>query len=200
MPAPIDHGFPVQRPGAILSADWIGPDDDLSLEVAVLDALGQQRVVSFPCRVPGQPGVMCLPSSVGAPDLSDDAIVAHVRMATWISRTIVGSKEWTAAFVDQPTANFQTAAGTCKVVASRMIDDALFEFDFRKGSGPIRTVLTDHSTMCKYRLEPEEQARVIPGAVKLEFPNYVHDYPGTVLSQAQKDAIRSYVLALALWM
>lgn len=201
MPAPLDLGFPVKRPGAILSAAFVNGDDELALEVGILDAMGQPRVTVLPLKTATQAGVMCLPGSATVTDLTDEALIAHIRMATWISKTVAGSKEWEAAFVEQESANFQTAIGTVKVVAVRTISEALIEIDVKKGtSGPTKTIQTDHNTISNYRLEPEEQVRVIPGAVEVQYSSYVHDHPSNSLSQAQKDNIVAYVLGLSLWM
>jgi len=71
---------------------------------------------------------------------------------------------------------------------------------FRQGNnGASRQYVMDHGELNRYTFAPSTQLFVIPGAVKKQFPNYVHDHPNTVLTTTQREDIRSYVLGLALW-
>jgi hypothetical protein len=203
MPQPIQYTFPVKRQGLILAATWVGADDDLALEITYTSETGSPALKSLRTSNATEGlGEICLPSSASILDISRDAIIASVRMATMISRTTPGSKEWDDAMTsEQDSVDFQMAIGNVKMKEARIVNDALVELDMvKKGSStPIKTVLTDIQELSSYTFTPETQLLCVAGALEKEFPTYIHNYPSTVLSQAQKDAIAAYVPTLALW-
>lgn len=205
MATPIDHGFPVRRPNFLEAAEWIGSDEDLQLVCSYKDKLGNAKQKAFTTRnlsTASEPGLICLPSSATVNDLDETTIIAHVRAATFISRTIAGSKEWKNSFTNQEqSADFQLAVGTCKIIDVRLIDQSTVEFDVKKGSsGPVRTVATDHPDLSSYTLDADSAVLVIAGSVKKQFANYIHEYGTQVLTTSQKADIVAYVLGLAIWM
>lgn len=204
MPIPKVYGFPVKRPGFITRSRWIGGDDDLMLEVFSSTATGGVATTSFETANTneGRSGEVCLPGAADINDLDRDTIISHIRMATFISKTTAGSFEWTNAFVEQEgSKDFQLAIGSCAIIDVRQIDDVNFEFDIKKksGGGPTRTIMTDHDEMSEYSFTPSTQLKIIAGAIKLEFPSYVHEYPSTTLSASQKQDILDFVDTLEPW-
>lgn len=204
MPGPINYGKPVKRPGLITAAVWEGDDDDLSLRVTFTNELGQLQNISFQTRNAGEGnfGEICLPNGMDVNDLPEDAIIASIRMAALIAGATAGSGEFMDMFIGQEgTRDLQTAIGNCKVDDCRMIDDAEFEVDVKKKgtNNPVRTILTDHSAISRYTFTPDTQLNIIPGAVEVEYGNYVHDYPDDVLTQQQKDDIVDFVMSLEPW-
>lgn len=200
MPTMIDYGFPERRPNSILNLQWIGPDDDLALQGEYYDNAGQLRVIQWGTKING--GELCLPSSATVLDLSRDTAIAHVRMAMFLGNYRAWTIEAQNALITQSDAKyFQTPVGECRVVATRHgAQPGEVEFDLRKGtSGPILVVQTSVDELTRYALTPSSQLRIVCGSVKKQFSNYIHDYPGTVLTQSQKDDIVSYVASLAPW-
>jgi len=197
------YPYPTKRPGFITNAMWFGPDDDLVLQLTYMDQGGVTRSVSLPTKNSneGRDGMICLPATDDVSNLDRDLIVAHVRMATFISNTVAGSKEWTNSFVEQEgSQDFQLPVGTAAITDVRFIDDVNLEFDIkRKGNNPVRTIPTDHSELSSYTFTPSTQLLIVGGAVKVQFPNAVHDYPTMILSQADRNAIADYVLTLDPW-
>lgn len=201
MAIPVIYPYPIKRPGFIEQAVWIGPDDDLSLEVRYRDTSDNLQTVPLPCSSGGQLGKICLPSSATINDISRDTLIAHLRMSTLISGSIPGSAEWTDAFVNQAdTNNLQTAIGNVKVTAIDVVDQQLLDVTLQKTSGgPTVVVRTDYNELGTYAFAPSTQLYCVAGAIEKQFPTYVHDYPDATLSQAQKDAIADYVVALEQW-
>jgi hypothetical protein len=204
MPAPYNHGQPVIRLGAILGAQWVGPDDDLALEVQLLDEVGTNVVVSFQTANvnEGRIGQIVMPNSASILNISDETCIAHARMAPWIEGGGVGpspaSTDWIALFQDEGSIpDFQMAIGNTRIYDARPVDDIYFEFDIRKKgtSSPTKTVLIDYETFVGYSLEPVEASRCIAGGVKWRHPTYVHEYPGTILTQARRDEIIATILS-----
>lgn len=205
MPTPVIHTFPVRRPGFIMSATWVGADDDLTLECGYVDQGGVPRSIVFETRNTGEGrlGEICLPTSSDVADLGPNArdiLVAHLRMACMVAGLAVpGSKEFTDALIQADSNNLQTAIGTVKVTAVAPVDDQCVDVEFQKGNGPKRTYRIDHGELNDYVFVPQTQLRVIAGSVEKQFPNAVHDYPTTVLSATDKASIATYVLGLSLW-
>lgn len=205
MPIPVVHPFPVRRPNFIVSATWVGTDEDLTLEVGYFDQGGIPRSVVFETRnvSEGRTGEICLPTSNDVADLGPNArdiLVAHLRMACMVAGLAVpGSKEFTDALLQADSNNLQTAVGTVKVTAVAPVDDQCVDIEFQKSPGPKRTYRIDHGELNQYVFVPQTQLRVVGGAVEKQYPNAVHDYPGTVLTETEKANIASYVLTLAPW-
>lgn len=202
MPMAKLYNFPVRRPTFINTAQWNGPDDDLSLIVGYFDENGQQRSVSLSTtNASNGIGDICLPGTANIVDIPRDTIVAHLRMATFISKTVAGSAEWQTAFVEQEgSQDFQFAIGTAAVVDIRVVDDIYFDIDIKKKSEQaIKTIRSDHAEMSNYTFTPSTQLKILGGALKIEFPTYVHDHPGTVLSSQQRQDILTYVQTLKPW-
>lgn len=205
MGIPVIHTFPVKRPGFIATAQWQGPDDDLALAISFPDIGGISRSLTFQTRSTptGNPGEICLPTSNDLNDLGPrarDVLVAHTRMACMIAGLAVpGSKEFLDAFVQSDTNNLQSALGMVKVTAVTPTTDQLIDLTYKQGTGPGFVVTVDHGELNNYIFVPETQLLVVPGAIKKQFPTYVHDYPGTILTAAQRQAIVDYVLTLEPW-
>jgi len=183
-------------------AQWNGPDDDLSLIVGYIDATGQQRSTSLrTTNVNDGIGDICLPSHATIMDVPRDTIVAHIRMATFISKTIAGSAEWKTAFVEQEgSQNFQFAIGTAAVIDIRIIDDIFFDVDIKKKSEqPVKTIRSDHAEMSNYSFTPSTQLKILGGALKIQFPTLEHDYPTKVLTAQERQDVVNYVLGLNPW-
>jgi hypothetical protein len=183
---------------------FLGPDDDLALEVKVYDENGVFSTVSFRTTSAGQQGDICLPSSADVTWLRDDIVVAHMRMATLIADVPIGSTEWVAAMVEGSSANLQTAIGLTKVMAVRIIDQLNVEVDLRKSgtSNPTKVLQATKDQFplrSLYNLDPKTQALVIAGAIEKEFPSYIHNHPSAVLSANQRTEIENYVKSLTLW-
>lgn len=205
MTIPVVHNFPVKRPGFIVSCDWLNSDPQLALKITYYDDTGTLRQMQFATRhiADGTKGEICLPSSSDLIDLGprvDDTLTAHTRMACLISRSgIPGSDEFQTAILQGVSANLNTALGVVKVTAVAAVDDQTVAITYRQGTGPTRTVNMDYTDLNDYSFAPETQLFIIPGSVKKQFSTYVHDYPGTVLTQAQKDNVVAYVLGLQPW-
>lgn len=204
MSTPTQYGYPVKRPGIITAASWQGSDANLSLELTYTNEFGLPQIFVLRCSSVAQGvGLICLPSSVTISDINRDALVASIRMATFIGGTIPGSFEWmTAMTTGQDTMNFQVALGTAKVKAVRLIDDARIEIDMIKSGNntPVQTIQTDHQEIGTYTFTPDSQLHCVAGAIEKQFPSYVHDPAnGVILSQAHRDDIAAYVVTLAMW-
>lgn len=205
MPTPTVLPFPVKRPGFIETAEWLGNDDDLFLSCNYRDQSGALQNISFATRNANEPGEICLPASSDVASLGPrarDVLVAHLRMACMLGGTAVpGSAEFNAVLADQANpANLQTAIGDVRITAVAVENDTQVRLTFRQGSnGAQREHLVDHVELNSYVFAPSTQLLVVPGAVKKQFSNYVHNHPSTVLTTSQKADIVSYVLGLALW-
>lgn len=204
MTSPVVHAFPVKRPGFVNAIQWQGGDQDLALLCSYTDLGDVTRSIVFPCRGPNEAGELCLPASSDLANLSGtrqrDILVAHARMACMVAGLAVpGSKEFTDAFVQSETNNLQTALGTVKVTAVDALDDQCVTLTFKQGTGPAYPLDVDHDELNKYAFVPSTQLLVIPGSIKKQFPTYVHDGASNILTQAQRDNIEAYVLALAPW-
>ena len=199
---PLDHGFPVKRPGFIQQASWIGDDDDLSLQVTYYKIGGQGATESFETKnADPRAGEICLPTSSDISTIADnesrrrDILAAHLRMACFLHGLAVpGSREFEDSFVHLEGNHFQTSIGTVKVDSFEVIDDQCMNITFQKGSGPKETYVFDHQELNKYVFSPTAQVLVLPGAIEKEFSGYVHDHPDTTLTQAQKDNIVDFCL------
>ena len=202
MPIPIIYPFPIKRPAFIEQAVWLGSDDDLSLELRYRDTSNQIQSIALSTTNPTTQGKICLPNTADITWLTRDTLISHLRMATMISQAIPGAKEWTDAFIlGQIVQNMQTAIGTVKVVSLEEIDQQLLDVTLQKatGGGASVVIRTDYNELGTYSFAPITQLLCVAGAIEKQFSNYVHDYPGTVLSAQQKSDIESYVLTLWQW-
>lgn len=206
MSGPVIHPFPVKRPGFIKSADWLGDDAHLTLRVTYEDIGGILRSLQFRTRNlgDGEKGDVCLPASTDLVNLgvrARDVLIAHTRMACMIAGLAVpGSQEFTNAFTAQEgSINLQTSLGTVKVTAVEIVDDQNVKLTFKQGSGPAYDVVCDHGELNRYSFAPDTQLLVLPGAVKKQFPSYVHEWGGSLLNDAKKAEILAYVLTLEPW-
>lgn len=202
MPVPAQYGYPVQRPGVITAAQWTGGDSNLQLQLTYVNEFGNLQVFSLKTTNTSGVGDICLPTGKTIQDIDRDAIVASVRMMTFISGMIPGSKEWLDAMTTgQDTMNFQLAIGNAKVKEVRIVSDVQVDLDMVKAgtSSPIQTVVTDFNELGTYTFAPDTQLRCAAGAIEKQYPTYVHDYPTTVLTQQQRDDIVAYVTQLKLW-
>ncbi len=206
MAVPIQLDRPVKRPPGqmILGSQWIGSDDDLSLEVSYLDHLGVPDTIAFSTanNTEGRIGAVCMPSSSVAGDIERDTVAAHLRMGSFLAGALIGSFEWDNMWLEQNGArDVQLACGTAVVVALRFVSDTSVEVDLKVkgGNSPVHTFLLGVDELATYSFVPSTQLRVIPGAVKAQFPNYVHEFPGTVLNASQRQDIVDYVNNLQIW-
>lgn len=202
---PAVHPHPVKRPGFITSAQWLGSDDDLDLQVTYINELGNPAALSFAAQAVGKPGEICIPSGNDLNSLGPrarDILAAHLRMACMVGGTAIpGSREFNDVFIQSQSSNFQTAlSNQTKVISSSMVSDTEVDISWRIGTnGPIYVTRLSHGETCTYAFVPQTQLLVIPGSVKAQFSNYVHNHPSQVLTQAQKDSVVAYVLTLQPW-
>ena len=203
---PIQLSSPVKRPPGdmIISAQWLGPDDDLSLEVSYYDEAGMTDTISFLCAnsLEGYKGDVCMPSSADSTDIDRDTVVAHLRMGSFLASAQFGTFEWDDLWLEQEgSKDLQLACGNCSVVDRRIVSDATVDIDIRlKGeNNPVQSFLVGVDELTSYSFSPSTQLKTIAGAVKRQFPNYVHEYPSTILSQAQRIDISEYVELLEIW-
>jgi len=205
MPVPANHGFPIQRPGFITGASWLGADNDLDLQVSYTNALGNPAVIQFAAQAVGRPGEVCVPASSDFNNLGPrarDILAAHLRMACMVAgHAVPGSREFNDVFIQSGSNNFQTSiSNAAKVNSSAMVSDTEVDILWKIGAnGPIYTTRLGHGELGNYVFVPQTQLLVIPGAVKAQFSNYVHNHPSQVLTQAQKDDIVAYVIGLKPW-
>jgi len=209
MTLPVIHDFPVRRPGFIQSAEWVGGDDNLRLRLTYTDQSGSQKTVEFLTYSAAQPtrkGEVCLPTSRLNNDLTnlgvryEDILTAHTRMSCLVARSgIPGSDEFMDALLNGPTANIQTALGTVKVIDVTPVDDQTCTMTYKCGTGPSLTITQEYQNLNNYVFTPDTQLFVVPGAIRKQFPTYVHDYPTTILSDDRRDEIAAYVVTLEPW-
>lgn len=209
MPIPSDQGFPVKRPSFIQSAEWQGPDDQLSLKLTFFNAQGNLNQIVFATRNVGQAvqGEICLPVSQLNNDLTnlgpryEDILRAHTRMACLVAgQAVPGSQEFTSALLSGQTQNLQTAMGVTKVNGEPTpLTDQTCKIPFRTGTGPVCEVEVDYADLCNYQFAPETQLLSVPGSVRKAFSTYVHDYPTTILSATRREEIVEYVMSLTPW-
>lgn len=221
---PTIYTHPVKRPGIITQANWLGDDDDLSLQIVYTNPQGGNAAFDFYTRNAERKGNVCLPSSNDVLDLGEsydegphelldgdhyysgevsDIIVAHASMATHISRQgIPGSQEFQDSLISQLASPnwLQTAIGTVKITDYVPLDDRLFFLECKKGSGPARWILSDYGTFLTYNYVPQTQLLTIAGAIEKQFSGHVHDHPNDVLTENQKADIAAYVPTLAQWL
>lgn len=200
---PVVHDHPIRRPGFIKAARWIGPDDDLSLEVDYIDIDGLTKTLALRAtdNGPTEPQEICLPNSRDVDYLERDTLVAHFRMCTMLCGFVAGTTELLDWFAETGSdANLQTAVGDVKVSDIRPVDDQCFDADFQKGNNPpVATHRINYLEVQRYVWAPSTQLKVIAGAVEKQFSSYIHDHPSKQLTQSQKDDIVNYVLGLTLF-
>lgn len=194
---------PAQRTNLITNVSWQGDDDDLALEVTFDNGEGGTSVVSFSTtNASNGVGQICLENTIPVTDLTDNVILASLRMGSLISGNPPGSKEWVDAMgVDQTTKDFQMGLKTnVYIKAHRIISENVIELDIkRRNDAAQKTVTLGFDDLSSYSVAPDTQIYCIVGAIEKEFPSYVHDHPTTVLTQTQKDDIVTYVSGLTLW-
>jgi hypothetical protein len=205
MAIPVIHDFPVKRPGFIKTAEWVGGDESLKFRIAYDDTSGTTRFIEFNTRsaVTGDQGEICLPTSNDLHDLGvryEDILTAHTRMACLVSRSgIPGSDEFLDALLNGESSNLQTALGVVKVVDVQAVDGQTIAMTYKQGTGPSLSINQEYQNLNNYVFVPDTQLFVVPGAVKKQFPTYVHDYPNVILTEARRDEIAAYVLTLEPW-
>lgn len=208
MPIPYLPGHPVKRPaGFLLNPQFEGNDDSLVLRVEYPDNLGINRVINFRCTQQGsdQQEICIANTKWDLSNISRDTIVAHLRMASIISKTIPGSKEWSDALVNVGLLDskyFQMAVGQVKLISWEVLDERMLRLEFQRGTTSDKVfhdVDMMEMTAETYTYAPSTQLLVIPGAIEVQFPNYHHDYPSVVLTTQQRQDIIDYVSELELW-
>ncbi len=202
---PVVLAYPIRRPGFITGVTWVGTpsDEELHLNVEYVDQSGQPAQTSL-YTTPVQQATLCLPSAKGVLDLSDDLFIAHARMAGMISGTIPGSQEYADALKGTGLIdgrNFQMPCGDVKVTDVQAMGGRDIRLTFQKSSGgPTRDVVADIADLATYAFAPSTQLLTVAGAIKKQYPTYVHDVAtGKHLTQQQMDIIESYVLGLEPW-
>ena len=194
--------YPNKRPGIITSVYFSGEDDDLQLTLEwAEDTRSGATTFQLQNIGDGNVGQICLPASAQLEQVSEDAIIASIRMAAFISNSTAGSGELADMFADQEgSRDIQSAVGNLKVDAVRTPTGVCVELDIKKkNSQQKRTICTDHGALSQYSYTPSTQLLVVAGAIRAEYPSYVHDYPDAVLTQSQRDDIIAYIMTLAPW-
>lgn len=205
MPTPIVLEYPIKRPGFITNAFWQGlpTDPEISLIIEYVNNLGiPSQTVLYTTPAPN--ASLCLPNGKTVADLSDDVYIAHVRMAGMISGTIPGSEEYNNAIKGDGLLGaryFQTPIGDVKVTDIQMIYPSNVQLTFQKtGGGPTHIVITDVGDLSTYSFAPSTQLITIAGAIKKQYPTYIHDAATSkFLTQTQMDTIAAYVMGLEPW-
>lgn len=208
--APFQPGYPIRRAaGFLASPQFEGTDDQLLFRVEYPDNQGVRHAINFRCTPSGsEPQEMCIANN--SPDytvtkLSRDTIVSHLRMASIISKTIPGSKEWVDALLstsDLDAKYFQMPVGQVRLISWSMVDDRTMKMEFQRGTTTDKVfheVDLNEITAESYIYAPSTQLMVISGSVERQFPNYHHNYPDTILSEQQRQDIIDYVASLELW-
>jgi hypothetical protein len=210
MTIPYIHNHPVLRPGFIEQVQWVGSDEDLSLQVSFRNQAGELTTKSFQTQG-DNPGEICLPTNKTIDDLSEDTLMASLLMASLLAAAVPGTAEWAAQFSEQLTPRLQTAIGDVVMITTTQnpsgvtpISDALFSIQLKKNqtNNPVRTLQIAYADLeiANYQYVPQTQLAVIPGSIRKQFgDNYVHNYPSTVLNSTQKAAIESYLLTKPFW-
>lgn len=202
MSVPYIYAHPVLRPGCIEQVDWIGSDEDLALQVSFRNAAGDLSTKSF--QTEGEnPGEICLPSSKTINDLPEDALMASLLMASLLASAIPGTAEWVNQFSEQTSSGLQTAIGKVVLVSVTPVDATAIDIVLKKNqtNNPLRTLRVAYGDLNinNYQYVPQTQLAVIAGAIEAQYPNYVHNYPTTVLTSSQKTDISNYLLSKAFW-
>lgn len=204
MTTPTIYTYPVKRPGFITSASWAGNPGDPHPELDIFYTSAGGTTASVPLLTRDHPdGFMCLPTTANINDLSEDLLVAHIRMAGMISGTIPGSDEYADALVATDLVNskfFQTPIGDVKVISITSVSDSYLAVEFQKGSATSRTLQVPIADLASYTFAPSTQLLCIAGAVKKQYPTYVQD-PATnkYLTQTQMNNIANYIMTLEPW-
>lgn len=207
MSNPLIFNYPVKRPGFITNLTWNGQvgDEQMSLQVEYVDENGTPKATILYTTPHTNPlATLCLPTSKTIADVSDDCIIAHIRMAGMISGTIPGSTEYDDALKGTGLLNgrnFQMPIGDVKVTDVQSVTDRDIQITVQKTSGgATKAVVTDVNDLSRYVFVPSTQLLCIAGAIKKQFSTYVHDHATNKhLTQAQMDAISAYVMDLEPW-
>ncbi len=202
MTAPRVYSHPIKRPaGCAFNARFEGGDDRLMFCVDYVRQTGCVSTAAFRLFDDGEGArqQMCIADSVhDIEDLDRDALVAHIRMTSVISKTIPGSSEWTTAMAAQ-----HTAVGTVNIGSPVPLDDASVSIEFQRGATANKVTHTIGITELmaeSYSYDPGTQLLVIPGSVEKEYPTYHHDVVEAVfLTSQQRQDIVNYVEGLTLW-
>lgn len=208
MPTPTVFTYPVKRPGFITGVTWNGQPNDASVSLSIEYVNENGLPASTTLYTTGNPNqpvpTLCLPSGKTVNDMIDDLLIAHVRMAGMISGTIPGSQEYEDAITGTGLLNgrnFQTPIGDVKITQVQSVNERTIRLTFQKTSGGItRDVDADVQDLSKYAFAASTQLLVVAGAIKKQFPTYIHDAATNKhLTQAQMDTISAYVLDLEPW-
>ena len=124
-----------------------------------------------------------------------EALVAHLRMATLIDRHLPLSSEWNTNILAGATV-FETAVGQVKVNTAAICESACIDVEFEENSsGTKRSVVFETKELREYFYQPHLQAHIIGAALRKEYGSstHVHNYPSDVLSDTEKSDIVSYL-------
>lgn len=204
MAIPTIFTYPVQRPNFLTGVTWQGNQGDaalvLNLEYTASDGSAASKSLY---TTPSSIASLCLPTSKVIADLDEDLLIAHVRMAGMISGTIPGSKEFSDAVSTSGVADaryFQTPIGDVKITNIISLNDSNVRVTMQKGSAATRDINMEIADLSHYSFAPSTQLIVVAGAIRKQYPTYVHDAAtNKYLTQAQMDNIAAYVLTLNLW-
>lgn len=204
MPTPKVYAYPVERPNFLSGVQWIGQQGDaqLNLQLEYTDDQGLPAQTNL-YTLPYEEATLCLPNTALITDISEDVLLAHLRMAGMISGTVPGSQEYFDALTinGQGNArNFQTAVGEVKVNSISTLTDELMRVTLQKGSATPRVIDIAIDDLATYTFTPSTQLQIVTGSIKKQFPTYVQDANNNdFLTQPQMDAILACVLTLKLW-
>ena len=197
------YDFPVRRRDMLVGAQWNGNQGDAELELLVgyLDASGVQRSVALQAGgdyPPNGARALCLPVAQKNPAvIHRDVLVAHVRMAAYLARAVMGTREFTDAILGtgpENALNLQTALGAeVQVTGIQRLSETSYRLTFYCKNGSSVNVDVGHDEVSEYVFAPSTQMLTLAGHIK-KVLGFVHDPPGTVLSQAQMDEIVACVV------
>lgn len=204
MPIPNVFEYPIKRPGFIQGVTWQGNPGDTQLILSLeYTNAADQPSQTYLYTVPNAKASLCLPTNATVSALDEDAIIAHIRMAGMISGTVPGSKEYQDAISSiggTDSRYFQMPIGDVKVIDIKSVTERILELTIQKGSSPSRVVQADVQDLAKYSFAPSTQLLTVAGAIKKEFPTYIHDPVNSkFLTQIQMDTISEYVLTIEPW-
>ena len=206
MPVPVQLAKPVKRtPGdVIISAQWIGEDDDLELEITYNNCAGVHETMSFVTAntTESRIGEVCVPATYGIQEQYDQDAIANIALGSFISGAVPPSFEWEQMFVEQTgSKDFQMATGTVAIDAYRLQSESVIEIDLKiKGSQEIKTIYPSIDELVIYQFSPSTHLKCVAGAIKKEFPTYSHEYPNDIMSGSKRQDVIDYVQSLSCWL
>lgn len=200
----VDTKTPVRRVGFVTEVEFQGTDDELEMQVTYQTLTGVNGH-TFRCTDQGggqhKEAFLTNTEKNDIDKIDRDALVAHLRLCTLLSRTQVGTREWedaVKAVTDNQAKWLQTAVGQTRVQNQDLsfVDDTCVNIVFQKGSSSNKvTHLVSYGELHfnGYTPNPETDILMVPGALEKEF-GYVHEPPSNPLTLAEKDDICDFLL------